>query len=62
MKMPLEIERGVSYTQAFGCWFCLHVGTIAMYFGRRANGRGPRLELFTPCRWFRWSPGYVNAS
>lgn len=56
----LSVDSGVYYTQAHGCRFCLHIGTIALYFGRRRNGRGPRLELFTPKRWFRWSPGYVE--
>jgi hypothetical protein len=56
----LTVDTGCVYTQAHGCRFCLHVGTLAFYFGRRLDGRGPRLELLTPKRWFRWSPGYVQ--
>jgi hypothetical protein len=56
----LRIVRDVAYTQAFGCCFCLHVGSVALFFGRKRDGRGPRLELFTPCRWFRWSWGYTD--
>jgi hypothetical protein len=56
----ISIDTGCFYTQAHGCRFCLHVGTLAIYFGRVKNGRGPRLEILTPKRWFRWSPGYVE--
>ena len=53
----IEFKRNVAYTQGRGCRFCLHIGGTAVYFGRRANGSGARLELFTPTRWFRWSKG-----
>ncbi len=52
----MEIRTNVAYTQAYGCRFCLHVGSVALYFGRR-RGYGTRLEICTPCRWFRWSKG-----
>lgn len=55
--MRIEIKRNVAFTQAKGCRFCLHVGSIALFFGEKANGSGPRLELFTPSRWYRWSRG-----
>jgi len=51
-------DTNVMYTQAKGTRFCLHVGTHVWYFGRRKSGSGPRLELLTPCHWFRWSWGY----
>lgn len=52
----MTIKRDVAYTQAWGCRLCLHVGSVAMYFGRHA-GAGARLELLTPLHWFRWSRG-----
>lgn len=54
----IHIHRDVTYTQAKGCLFCLHVGSVAVYFGTTKNGRGPRLELFTPLHRFRWSRGH----
>lgn len=58
MSQMIRISTAVEYTQAGGCQFCLHVGTVALYFGRRSGGqRGPRLELFTPLHVFRWSKG-----
>lgn len=56
--MIFQVQRDVAYTQGFGCRFCLHIGTTAYLFGSVPDGRGPRLELFTPCHWFRWSKGY----
>jgi hypothetical protein len=56
--LPVSVQRDVAYTQAKGCCLCLHVWTWAIYFGRRASGRGPRLELLTPLHRFRWSRGY----
>ena len=60
--MPIfEVRRDVEYTQAKGCVFCLHVGATAFYFGSGRQGwGGPRLELFTPLHWFRWSRGYTE--
>lgn len=55
------VKRGVAYTQAYGCRFCLHVGGTAVFFGSRTDGSGPRLEICTPYRWFRWSRGYTKA-
>lgn len=54
----MQIIRDVAYTQAFGCRFCLQLGSTAYLFGKVNNGRGPRLELFTPRHFFRWSRGY----
>ena len=54
----IRLLRDVSYTQAYGCRFCLHIGGTAVLFGRKSNGRGPRLELFTDSHRFRWSGGY----
>lgn len=54
----MSIIRDCYYTQAYGCWFCLHIGSTALLFGSGANGSGPRLEICTPARWFRWSWGY----
>jgi hypothetical protein len=54
----IQIHRDVASTQAYGCRFCLHTGSIAVYFGRMTGGRGPRLELFTPLHRFRWSKGF----
>lgn len=56
----MEIKRDVYSLQAYGCRFCLHIGSIALLFGRMENGRGPRVEICTPARWFRWSWGYVD--
>ncbi len=58
----MEIMRDVEYTQALGCRFCLQIGSTAYLFGTVRNGRGPRLELFTPRHKFRWSRGYRKAS
>jgi hypothetical protein len=54
----IEVRRNVAYTQGYGCRFCLHVGSVAFFFGRVRGGAGPRLEVLTPRRWFRWSSGY----
>lgn len=55
------IKRDVAYTASYGCWFCLHVGSVAIYLGRGVKGSGPRLEIMTPRHWFRWSKGYRDA-
>lgn len=57
-KTMVQILRDVSLIQAYGCRFCLHVGSIAILFGSVKNGRGPRLEICTLFHWFRWSKGY----
>ena len=57
-KNLIEVKRNVEYLQAFGCRLCIHIGTVAVLFGRKSNGRGPRVELFTPRHWFRWSKGF----
>jgi hypothetical protein len=54
----IEIKTKTASTQAYGCWFCLHIFSTAIYFGSGVKGRGPRLELFTPLHRFRWSSGY----
>lgn len=52
----MTIRTRVAYTQAKGCRFCLHVGSIALYFGSMPAPRhGARLELFTDRHHFRWS-------
>lgn len=58
----LSFETNCMYTQAHGCRFCLHVGSVAVYFGTLKDGRGPRIEILTPKRWFRYSPGYRQAT
>lgn len=58
MPSMCQVIRDVEYTQAYGCRFCLQIGSTAYLFGTVIGGRGPRLELFTPLRWFRWSKGY----
>lgn len=50
----LHIKRDVLYTQAYGCWLCLHVGSTAVFIGRR-KGNAVRLELFTPLHKWRLS-------
>lgn len=54
----IEIKRNTTYTQAYGCRFCLQIGSTAIFFGSGVKGRGPRLELLTPRHWWRWSRGY----
>lgn len=50
----IDWKTNVAYTQAKGCRLCVHVGSLAIFFGRTA-GRSARLELLTPRRWFRFS-------
>jgi len=50
----MRIKTGVVYTQAKNCSFCLHIGTIAMMFGK-GKWFKKRLEMFTPQQLFRWS-------
>lgn len=54
----IHIQHNTAYMQAHGCRFCFHIGGTAILFGEKKNGRGPRLELFTPMHWFRWSNSY----
>ena len=56
----IRFRTNVAYTQAYGCKFCLHVGSLAVFFGTKNNGAGPRLELFTQLHWFSWSKGYTQ--
>ena len=52
----MKIKKNVASLQAFGYWFCLHVGSIAIEVGKRKNK--PcflRIELFTSLRKFRIS-------
>ena len=49
-----EIRRNVEFTQAWGCWLALHVGTTVMFIGHR-NGSSLRIELLTPLHAFRVS-------
>jgi hypothetical protein len=58
MNPSVEVKRNVGYTQAKGTWFCLHVGSVAVYLGKhppRGWASGRRLELFTDCHRFRYS-------
>lgn len=50
----VHIKRDVMYTQAYGCWLCLQVGSTAIFLGRR-DGYALRLELFTPLHKWRLS-------
>ena len=34
----IDLRTGVEYTQAYGCWLCLHIWTVAVYFGSRNRG------------------------
>lgn len=52
--LPITIKTNVEYTQAGGCYLCLHVGSVAVFFGRR-DKPGRRLELLTPPHGFRYS-------
>jgi hypothetical protein len=54
----IQLKTNVAYLQAYGVRFCLHVWTVAILFGSGVKGSGPRLEVCTPSRWFRWSSGY----
>lgn len=47
------------YTQAKGCDLCIHVGTVAFFFGDGSKPVG-RLEVLTPFHLFRWSPFNYN--
>src|SRR5689334_23304040 len=54
----LIVKRRVAFTQAAGCWGCVHVGEWAVYLWPTARrDRGWRLELFTEYRRFRWEHG-----
>jgi hypothetical protein len=53
----IAIDRGVMSTQTKGCRFCLHVGTVAIFFGKKRYGSGARLEILTPMRKLRFSRG-----
>ena len=53
-----SFASGVEYTQAYGVLLCVHIGQYALYFGSGVKGRGPRIEICTPMRWFRYSRGY----
>ena len=56
----IYVRRNVLYTQAKGTYFCLHVGSAALFFGIRLDGKtGPRLELFTDKHRFRWTRGHA---
>lgn len=49
------IENGVVHTQSKGCSFCLHIGDVAIYFGKgQPNIQGAKLMLFTQKYRFRY--------
>ena len=53
----MTIYRDIEYIQAANCHLCLHIGTTAYIWGRRAGkGCGLRIELFTPLHKLRISP------
>lgn len=61
IKRPMfQIVTNVLSTQAYGCQFCLHIGSVALMFGRR-DCHARRLELFTPLHRFRYSSGKKRA-
>ena len=51
----LKIITNAASTQAYGCLICIHIGSIALLFGKRHGPCLFRLELFTPCRKLRIS-------
>ncbi len=52
----IAFSTDVLSTTAQGCFLCIHIGTVAIYFGGWA-WPGHRLELFTPLRRFRFTRG-----
>lgn len=52
----VEIQTGVYSVQAKNTRLCVHIGSVAFFFGNRP-GVAARLELFTHYHWFRWSWG-----
>ena len=54
----IRLKRDTYYATGYSAWFVLHIGWWCWFFGSGLKGRGPRLELFTPFHWFRWSRGY----
>lgn len=58
MHRWFHLKANVEYTQAYGCWLCLHVLEWALFIGSGVRGRGPRIEVCTPRYWFRFSRGY----
>jgi len=47
-----SIKTNVASLQAKNCIFCLHIGSVALCFGRRKGDCLCRIELFTPLQ--RW--------
>ncbi len=56
----MQILTNVAYLQAYGCRLCIHIGSTAFLFGKKEKGRGPRIEIWTPYHWFRYSRGYTE--
>ena len=56
----IEIKRTVITPNAYGCWFCLHIFSTAIFVGSGMKGRGPRLEIWTQSHTWRWSKGYKD--
>jgi hypothetical protein len=55
----IAVRTDVMFTQARGCAFCLHVGTIAIYFlpGWNKQGTAAKLQVATPRHWFHFRRG-----
>ena len=49
----MRIKRGISYTQAKRCRWCLHIGRTAYLFGT-GIGKGAVLEVGTPRKLWRF--------
>lgn len=57
LGVEIEVRGNVALSQAYGCRFFLHVGSVAIFIGGPWRGWPVRLELCTPYHWFRFSRG-----
>ncbi len=53
----IRIKTGVFYAQAANCYFCLHIGSWAIFWMKPKRRMGYRLEVLTHYRRWRWSRG-----
>lgn len=53
----MKLYRNVAFCQAKNRWLCIHVGSTALMVGHGWAAYAHRLEVFTPCEWFRFSWG-----
>lgn len=51
----MRVYTNTAEIQAKAHWLCIHIGTIAVLFGRAKYAH--RIEICTPNRWFRFSKG-----